>query len=177
MAELLSEGRLVRLDAVDAITAAAFLPRVVVFGRYLGVVRGFEKRAEPERGSVEQWRFRIAIPIAVVSTTVALYAKEEQPHLVVTAHHAGIHVGSDVGGTAIVDHRGVREIEEIAGGLFGNDIHHARNRISPEDGTASASNDLNAIHHPGGHLLQPIYARQRAEDRTRVHQNLRILAF
>ena len=115
--------------------------------------------------------------VAVVGLTVALHAKEVDTGFLVLAHHAGVHVRTNVVGAMLREGGGVRYIEEVAHGLFRDDIHHARYRIRAKQRTAAAADNLYPVHHPRRHLLQPIDRRKRREDRTRVQQYLRVLSF
>ena len=118
----------------------------------------------------------IAVLVAVVVLAVALHTKKEDTRLLVLRHYAGVHAGVDVVGALLGESAAVADTERVAVGLFGDDIHDARDGIGTIQGATSAADDLDTVHHTRRQLLQSIDRSQGREDRTRVHEDLGVLA-
>ena len=102
--------------------------------------------------------------------------KEIRAYLTVLAHDRSIEIGMDIITRMLVDMADIGDIDEVTDGLLGNDIHHTGNSVRAVHRRSSSTNDLYAVNHRCRHLLQTIDRSHRGEDRTRVHENLGILA-
>ena len=174
--ELFGEWRLMGLQTVYTIATTAELRGMVVLCGYFGVVRGLEIGAEAHRRGVEVRNVGVAVLVAVILLAVALYTKEEDTCLLILCHHAGVHTGVNIVGAQSRKSARIADTERVAIGLFGDNIHHTRNSVGAVQCTTATTNHLYAVHHACWQLLQAIDGCQGGEDRTRVHQYLRVLS-
>ena len=76
----------------------------------------------------------------------------------------------------LVDHARVGDVEEVTHRLLGDDVHHAGDSVRAVHRRTAAADHLDAVDHRRRHLLQTIDRGHAGEDRTAVHQDLRVLA-
>ena len=111
----------------------------------------------------------------VVARAVACLAEEGDTQPTVFAHHGAVEVRRVLKRVqAAQSARLVREGGRVACRFAGDDVDRARDGRRSEQRRSAATHHLDALDHVGRDLLQPVDARQRAEDGSRVDQDLRI---
>ena len=135
-----------------------------------------EERTRTRGGSTHLRHFAESVLIAVIGTPRAVTREHVRTYLAVLAHHRRVEIGMDIIAGMLVDHARVGYIDKVTHGLFGNDVHHAGNRIRTVHRRTTAADDFYTVNHRSRHLLQSIDRRHTRENRPAVHQNLGILS-
>ena len=176
MIELLGYVGHVRRE-VYRVAAAAELVYVVVFGRQFGVGRGLVVSAESRRLGLQPRDVAVTVAVAVVGVAVLDHAEEIYSGAAVVRYERSVERGVVFGRAALQYVGDVRQRERVAQRLLGYDVHHAAYGTRPEEGRASAADDLHTLDHGCGQLLEAVDGGQGAEYGVRVEQYLRILSF
>ena len=160
---------------VELVATTTELTNVVILGGQLRVCRGLIIGAETNRFGVDRGDLRETVIVAVVCVAVADHTKDVCARAVVVRYECGVERGRDIGQSALHYARGIRQREQVALRLLGDDIHHTRNGIRAKESRAATTHNLDTLDHTCGQLLQTINACQRREDRAAIQQNLSIL--
>ena len=160
---------------VEVVATATELTNMVILSRQFRVGRSLIIGAETDCFGVDCGDFRESVVVAVVGVAVADHTKDVSTCSVVVRHERGIERGRDVGQSALHHARGIRQREQVALRLLGDDVHHARNGVRTKQSRATTSNDLDALDHTCGQLLQTVNACQRREYRAAIQQDLSVL--
>ena len=160
---------------IKAVTAAAEVSRMMVLRSNFAIRRGLEEQPCTGCRSSQTRHFAESVVVAVVRTAGSMRSKEIRTYLAVLTHDRSIEIGMDIIARMLVDMTDIGDIDEVADGFLGNDIHYTGNSVRAVHRRSASTNDLYAVDHRCRHLLQTIDRSHRGEDRTRVHENLGIL--
>ena len=162
--QLLGDVGVVRL-LLEQVAAAAELVGVVKLQREARVDVRLEEGAEAQRATVEHGQLRVAVAVVVVARAVACLAEEGDAQAAVVAHHGAVEVRRVLKRVqAAQSARLVREGGGVACRFAGDDVDRARDGRRSEQRRSAATHHLDTLDHVGRDLLQPVDARQRAED-------------
>ena len=160
---------------VELVATTTELTNVVILGSQFRVCRGLIIGAEADCFGVDRGDLRETVIVAVVCVAVADHTEDICSCAVVVRYECGVERGRDIGQSALHYARGIRQREQVALRLLGDDIHHTRDGIRAEESRTSTTHNLDTFDHTCGQLLQTINACQRREDRAAIQQNLSIL--
>ena len=160
---------------VEVVATTTILANVVVLGRQFRICRSLVIGAETDSLGVDRGDFRESVAVAVVGVAVADHTEYVYTRAVVVRNVCCVERGRDVGQSALHYTRGVRQREQVALRLFGDDVHHTRNGVRAKECRAATAHHLDALDHSCGQLLQAINACQRREYRAAIQQNLSVL--
>ena len=123
------------------------------------------------------WHLGISISIMIIALAGARLPISIHARLVVIGyqrHIAHRNIVKRIG--SALRHKGVSEGSRIADRFLGNDVDGSTDGRRAKEGRATTTNHLYAVNHISRNLLQAINAVQRRKHRTRIDQDLRIVA-
>ena len=172
--QLLGYQRLVRRESQLVATTTVLL-QVVILYRNLRIIAGLDVGAHAHRLTFQLRQLGKSVAVVVIAGTFSVLSENCQSQLLVVGYQRSIHCGIVFENRCIAYPRQcVRELGRVAHRFLGNDVDGAGNGRRAKQSRAAAAHHLHTFNHVGRNLLQTVYPRQRAEDGTRVDENLRI---
>ena len=127
---------------------------------------------ETESIHVQLTDFREAIPIHIMRITVTIRLIYSYTINIVLRHQRSVGTHVLFPSLSIDIRHGRSHLERIVDRVFGNDVDSTPYGIRTKQGRTSATNHFHAFNHIGRNLLQSIYPRKSADNRSAIDENL-----